>query len=151
MRSLVIAQTLPVDMPDHRGTLRAACPIMAGLVVAGRKSAAVRLRAGQCIVPVGRIAAPVDDFALLRQRGLLSEIVVPVELVDILGDDRPFAVPPRPAPNPIAPIDRGLAIGHLRAEIGAPGVPARSNRLRAPNGDLRAVPPAGCHDGQRPV
>src|SRR5271166_2449710 len=85
MRRLVVAQALPVDVSDNRRALRAARPIEAGFIVAGREGAAVGLSAGQRVVPVGSVAAAVDHVALLGQRGLLAQIVVAVHLVDVLG------------------------------------------------------------------
>src|SRR5438067_4200094 len=130
MRRLVIADTQTIDMADDRGTLGAACPVLAGLVLARRKGAAIRHRAGQRVMLVGRIAAAVDDVALLGQRGLLCQIVLTVQLVDILSDDDALGVLPRTLADPVARIDGGFAVGRLGAEIGVPGPAARAGRLR---------------------
>src|SRR5215216_4382180 len=58
-RGIVVAQALAVMMADHRGALPALGPIAAGPILAGREGPAVRLRAGQHVMPIGRIAAAV--------------------------------------------------------------------------------------------
>jgi hypothetical protein len=123
-------------VPDDRRALRAARPVVAGFVVPRRKGAAVGLRAGQRIVLVWSVAEAVDDVALLGQVGLLSKIVVAVQLIDILGDHHAFGVLPRPAPDTVARIDGRLAVGHLGAEIGMPGVISGRRALREPLADL---------------
>src|SRR6266478_5856676 len=52
-RRVIVAQAFAVGVADHRGTLSAARPVAAGTVLTRRKRSAVRLRAGQRIVPVG--------------------------------------------------------------------------------------------------
>src|ERR1700730_15360315 len=49
-RGGMIPQPLAVDVPEHRGAFGAAGPVDAGAILAGWKSAAVHLRAGQGIV-----------------------------------------------------------------------------------------------------
>src|SRR5437588_7987319 len=111
-------------MADDRGALGAAGPVVAGLVVARREGAAIRRRAGQRVMLVRGVAAAVDDVAFLGQRGLLREIVGAVQLVEILGDDNPLGVLPRPLADAVAGVDRRLAVGRLGAEIGVPGMGA---------------------------
>src|SRR5436309_3197027 len=79
---------------------------------------------------VGRIAAAVDDLALLAERALLGEAVGAVQLCDVLGDHRALRILPRPLADAIARVDGRCAVGGLRREIGAPGLAARSGRLR---------------------
>ena len=74
-RGVVVAQADAVGMAEHRRALRAARPVLAGAVLAGRERGAVGLRSRQDVMAVRRIAAAVDDLALLAQRGLLGEIV----------------------------------------------------------------------------
>src|SRR6516162_6306228 len=126
MRGFVVAQSLTVDMPYHRRALAAARPVVAGFVVAGRESSAVRLRAGQRVVLIGRIATAVDDITLLGKRGLFGQIVLTVQVIDVLGDDDALAILPRPPADAIARIDRRLPVRRLRAEIGPPGMVAGS-------------------------
>src|SRR5262249_20603879 len=128
-RRLVVTQTLAVDMPHYCGALRAARPIMAGFVFAGRKGAAVGLRAGQRVVLVGGVAAPVDNVTFLGQRGLFGQIVVAVQLVEVFGNHHPFGVLPWPLPDAVAGIDRRLAVCALRAEVRWPEALAGSNCL----------------------
>src|SRR5215472_2334922 len=130
MRGFVVAQSLTVDMPDHRRALRAARPVAAGFVVARRKSSAIRLRAGQRVVLVGGIATAVDDITLLGKRGLFGQIVLTMQVIDVLGDDDALVILPGPPADAIARIDRRMPVCRLRAEIGVPGMVARSSCLR---------------------
>ncbi len=59
-----------------------------------------------------------------------------MQLVDVLGNDHAFAVLPGPTADAVAGIDRRLAVGSLRAEIGVPSVAAGSDCL----GELLAEP-----------
>src|SRR5437763_3243009 len=120
MRRLVIADTQTIDVADDRGALGAARPVLAGLVLARRKGAAVRHRAGQRVMPVRGVAAAVDDVALLGQVGLLCQIVLTVQLVDILRDDDALGVLPRTLADPVAGVDGGFAVRRLGTEIGVP-------------------------------
>src|ERR1041384_842061 len=130
MRRRRVVQARAVDMAEHSSALRAARPVLAGLVLARRKGAAVRHRAGQRVVLVGRIAAAIDDVALLGQRGLLCQIVLAMQFVDILGDNDALGILPRTLADAVARIDCGFAVGGLGAEIGMPGSAARAGRLR---------------------
>src|SRR5438552_15101552 len=136
MRRRRIIQARAVDMADDRGTLRAARPVLAGLVLARRTGAAIWHRAGQRVMLVGRIAAAVDDVALLGQRGLLCQIVLTVQFVDILRDDDALGVLPRTLADPVARIDGGFAVGRLGAELAMPSAAAGPSRL----GQLLAMP-----------
>src|SRR5579871_6632421 len=75
LRRVIVAQADAIDVPDHRGALRRARPVLAGAVVATRKSRTVALRPRQRVVAVGRVAAAIDDLALFAQCRLLGEIV----------------------------------------------------------------------------
>ena len=84
---------------------------------------AVRLRAGEDVVPVRRVAAAVDHLALLGQRGLLADLVVgAVQIVDVLRDHLALGVLPRAVADAVAGVDG--CPGALRAQIGAPGLAA---------------------------
>src|SRR5215831_19070210 len=96
LRGIVVAQALTVDMAEHDGAGRVARVILARAVLAGREGTAVGLRAGERVVHVGRVAAAVDDAALLVERCLLGELVVgAVQVVDTGGDDLTLGVGPR--------------------------------------------------------
>src|SRR5690242_19232921 len=124
-RGVVIAQANAIGMADHGSALRAARPVLAGAVVAGGKGGAVGLRSRQHVMAVRRVTAAIDHLALFGKRRLLGEIVVgAVQIGDILGDDDALGVGPRPLADAILGIDRGLAVGGLRREIGAPGLGA---------------------------
>src|SRR6202011_1739567 len=69
--------------------------------------------------------------APLGQRRLHAElVVVAVQIVDILRDDLAFKILPRPVSNTIAGVDGLCAARCLGAEIGTPGLAARTHRLR---------------------
>src|SRR5579872_189248 len=122
-RGVIVAQSDAVDMTDHRGTLRRACPVLAGAILAGRKRRAVGLRARQRVVAVRRIAAAVDDIAFLAKRSLLGEIVGgAVQVGNVFGDNDALGILPRPLADAVARIHRRLAVGGLRGEISAPGL-----------------------------
>src|SRR3954453_2526446 len=130
LRRLVVAQALTIGMADHRRALRARRPVLAGLVVTGGKGSAVGLRSREHVVAVRRVAAAIDDLALLAERGLLGEIVGrAVQVGDILGDHRALGVLPRPLADAVARVDGRLAVGGLRRKIGAPGFCAGTARL----------------------
>src|SRR4029453_15774551 len=118
--------TLAIDMADHRRALGAAGPIAACPVLAGRESFAVRLRAGQDVVVVRRVADAGNDGAALGQRRLHAElVVVAVKIVDVLRNDLPFEILPGAASDTIAGVDGLRAVGGLGAQVGAPGLAAR--------------------------
>ena len=112
---VIVAQSDAVGMADHRRALRAARPVLAGAVLARRESRAVRLRSRQHVVAVRRIAAAVDDFALLGQRGLFGQIVGAVQLGDVPGDHHALRVLPRSLADAVARVHRRLAVGGLRS------------------------------------
>src|SRR5439155_10348245 len=117
-------------MSDHGGALRRARPVLAGAVLAGGKRGPVRLRSRQHVVPVGRVAATVDDLSLLAQGALLGQAVGAVQLGDVLGDHDALGVLPWSLADAIARIHRGRTVGRLRREIGVPGLATGSGRLR---------------------
>src|SRR6059058_5360641 len=128
LRRVVVAQTLPIVMADHRRPLAALRPVAAGAVIAGRERGAVGLRTGQDVVHVGCVATAVDQLPLLGQRRLLGDVVArAVQLSEILGDDGALGVLPRARADAVARVD---GTGALRAEIRVPGRAARSCCLR---------------------
>src|SRR6516165_10474171 len=143
MRGFVVAQSLTVDMPYHRRALAAARPVVAGFVVAGRESSAVRLRAGQRVVLIGRIATAVDDIPLLGKRGLFGQIVLTVQVIDVLGDDDALAILPRPPADAIALTEKGEVVN------GRGDTPNKHDALTGTQPDGRAFPPGDdktCHN-----
>src|SRR6266481_4149886 len=66
-RRVIVAQADAVGMSKHRRTLRAARPVLAGAILARCECGAVGLRSRQHVMAVRRIAAAVDDVALLAQ------------------------------------------------------------------------------------
>src|SRR5215472_9382973 len=122
-------------MADNRRAFGPARPVVAGLVLARRRRLAVEQRAGQRVVSVGRIAAAIDDVALLGGRRLLAKVVRGVHLVDIAGDHHPLGIAPWTGADAVARIDRRLAVRLLRAEIGAPSMASRADRF----GELLAM------------
>src|SRR5262249_42315983 len=100
-------------------------PILTGHVVTRRKRFAVWLRAGQYVVHIGRVAAAVDQRALLSQSGVFRKHVNAVQFVEVARDQRRFGIVPRPAADAVASI-HGLG-GSLSAQIGVPRARACPN------------------------
>src|SRR5262245_66666222 len=94
-------------MADRRRALGAAGPVPAGPVLAGGESFAVRLRAGQDIVIVRRVADAGDHGAALGLRRWHAELVaVAVKIVDVLRDDLSFEILPGAASDTIRSEER---------------------------------------------
>ena len=119
-------------MAEHcRARAGALRPVAAGPVLGGREGRPVRLRAGERVMHVRRIATAVDDRALLGQRGLLGEfVIVAVQIVDAGRDHHAFGVLPWSAADAVARIHRRRAAGGLGAEISAPVAAAGAHGLR---------------------
>jgi len=129
LRRRVVPQSHSVVMAQHGRPLGSAPgPVAACHVVGADEGRAVGLRAGQHVVHVRRVAPAVDLLPLFGQGRCLGQVVLPVQFRDVVGDHHAQRVPPRPGADPVACADRRLAIGRLRAEIGAPG-PARVDRF----------------------
>ena len=76
----------------------------------------------------GRIAAAVDDLALLRQVVLLVELIVgAVQIVDAGGNDHALGIHPRTLADAVA---RVHGAGALRRQIRVPGLAAGAGRCR---------------------
>jgi hypothetical protein len=73
---------------------------------------------------------PVEHIALLAQRGLFADVVRPVQLGDILGDDDGLGILPGAFADPVAGIHSGLAVGTLGRKIGVPRLGAGARGLR---------------------
>src|SRR5580692_8342832 len=130
MRGVVLAQALAVDVAEHGSAFGAAGPIAARAILAGRERRAVRLRAGQGVMPVGGVAPAIDDVAFFGKRSLLGQVILAVQLGDILGDDDALGVGPGTFADAVASIGRRLAVGRLRAQIGVPSMAAGAGCLR---------------------
>src|SRR5258707_4528304 len=59
-RGVIVAQSDAVGMTHHRRTLRAARPVLAGAVVAGRERGAVWLRSRQHVMAGSRVGPALD-------------------------------------------------------------------------------------------
>jgi hypothetical protein len=105
-RRHIVAQTLAVDMAQHRSSRGAARPVAAAPIFAGPERAAIRLRAGENVVTIGRIADARNDGSPFRQGGLHAELVaVAVKTVDVLRDNLTFKVLPGAESYAVARID----------------------------------------------
>ena len=96
-------------MANRRASLagEVADPVAAGRVggLVARERRSVRLRAGQDVVAIRRLAASVDDLALLGEGGLLGEVVLlAMQLRYAAGDEDALGVVPGPG------ADRSLAL-----------------------------------------
>ena len=129
--SVVVAQPLAVDMADYRRTFRAARPIAARSIFIRRESAAIRLRAGQCVVIIRRITASCDHRATLGQRGLHAQFIAgAVQIIDAFRHYLTFEVLPRARSDTITGIDCSRSVHGLGAEIGPPGLAASTGLMR---------------------
>src|SRR5262249_40354219 len=108
-----VAAALLVGVFELRRALGVARPVVARVVGAVGVAAAVRLRAGEDVVLVRRVADAVDRRLLLGERELLAEDVaeprlldrVAVQFADVLGDALASRVVPGPAADPVARAD----------------------------------------------
>src|SRR5262249_9356452 len=140
LRRGVVAQALAITVAEHGRALRAAGPVAAGAVLAGRGRLAVGLRAGQHIVVVGGVADAGHHVAALGQPILHAELVVfAVQIVDVL---RPHLRPSHPPPPPGAS-DRA---GRPPARRPLPGCSDGRARSRRPP---RQPAPAAGRSGRR--
>src|SRR6185312_5654692 len=121
---LVVTQTLSVGMSQHHRARRATRIVLAGTVVASAERGTVRLRPSEDVVPIRRIATPVVDVALLRERRLLGQIVGSVQFRDVLGDGHAFGICPWSLADTIARVHRARTLGR---QVGVPGLRTRAN------------------------
>ncbi|MCY1437422.1 hypothetical protein D9M71_535830 [compost metagenome] len=122
----IVAQTDAVVVADLGDTFATVGPVAARVVGAIGECRAVGLRAGQHVVHVGLVAAALDLLPVLIQSGLLVQVVLAVQLREILGDDHALGVLPRPVADAITGVHRGGSAGSTGAQIGTPGVLART-------------------------
>src|SRR6185369_2503356 len=116
-----------VVVAKHRRAFAALRPVAAGAVFARGERRAVGLGAGENVVGVRVVAAPVHRRAFLGQRGLLVEVRVGVQVGDALRDHLALGVLPGALADAVLGVDRLVA---LRAQVGMPSVAARARRLR---------------------
>src|SRR6266478_3416305 len=123
-------------MSELRGACAAARPVVARMVGAIDKCLAIRLRAGQHVVPIRIDSHAVDHFALLIQRRLLEQITtktrefdcVTVQIGEILSYRCSFGVVPGTLSDAVAGIHGWLIAASLRAEVGVPSAIAGAHR-----------------------
>src|SRR5690349_14365363 len=114
-------------MSQHNRALGAARIILAGTIVASAEGRTVRLRAGENVMPVRGIAAPIVDVALFGQCRLFGQIVGSVQFGDILCDGCAFGIHPRSFADTVAGVH---SPGALCRQISVPGFRTRSDRTR---------------------
>src|SRR4051794_10930804 len=85
-------------MAEHCRALHAASPVLAGAVLAGIEGGAVGLRAGQDVVPVWGVAAPVDDFPRSVSAVCLVSLLSPCSSALVAAMVSPFALCRGPPP-----------------------------------------------------
>ena len=130
-----VGSTQPVVMADDGVAGGVAGPVAAGCDFGpADHRAAVRVRARQDVVDVGRVARPVHHLALLGEGVGLSDVVaialrVSVQLVDVASDEDTLDVVPGAAANPIARVDGRGGPGRGLAQIRAPRAASRTGRL----------------------
>ena len=113
---------------DHRRAFAALRPVAAGGVDVADDGHAVRLRAGQHVVHVRRVAAAVDAVAALGQCRLLAQAVDAVKLLHVGGHDCSLGVRPRPLADAVAGVHGRHVGGDLLAQVGTPGAVAGTCR-----------------------
>src|SRR2546427_13035030 len=121
-------------MAELRGAGPAIGPVPAGMVSAVGISPAIRLRAGEHIVLIGRVAGPLNRVAFFgERRGLIDVIAetgnlhrVSMQIRQALRDAGALGAIPGSLANAIAGVDGRLAAGCAGAEIGVPGSVAGS-------------------------
>ena len=92
-----------IMVPDSGFPCRAACPVVAGHVVAGRKCPAFRRRASQDVVPIRRKSAVRNQSALFVEHGHgLKAMGHTNQLVEILAHQNGV---PRASADPGAHVD----------------------------------------------
>jgi hypothetical protein len=126
-------------VPEHGRAPGARSPILTGHVLVRWECLTVRLRAGQYVVRVGRVAAAVDHRAFLGQSRLLSEHVCAMQFVEVARDECPLGIVPGPMADAVAGVDGRRPGGGLRAQIGVPRACALRPRRRA-TGSARRRP-----------
>src|SRR5207244_2955601 len=96
-RRRIVAQSFTIDVTDHGCALRAAGPIAAGAVFAGREGVAFRSRAGQHVVAIWREADARNHQSALGERCRGAElVVVTVQVIDARRDNLALEILPRP-------------------------------------------------------
>ncbi len=83
---------------DLGGAFAIAGPVAAGIILARGERRAVGLGAGEDVVHVRRVTTPLDRRAVLVQGGVLGQLVVAMQLLNILGNDYPLAFCQGPLP-----------------------------------------------------
>ena len=122
----VLTQADAVRVADLGAAGTAACPVFAGGVIAAGKGAALRIRAGEHVVHVRRVATAVEHRAFFREDGLLGELAVVVQFIDVLGNQLALGVVPRTFADAIARVDGFVAAAGGGAQVGVPGAAARA-------------------------
>src|SRR5262249_24801020 len=139
-----VAAALLVGVSELRRALAIARPVVARVIGAVGVAAPVRLRAGQDVVLVGRVAHAVHGSAFFGERELLAEDIpepglldrVAVQLADVLRHALPPGVVPGSVADPIARVDGARS---LRAEIRVPRrAPASGRRSQCLAVGIRA-------------
>ena len=124
-RTDVGALPFSVVMPHLAASGATRCPVSAGEIIRRSECCAVRTRPGEHVVYVWRVADAVHLVQALGHGHLLAELVGPVEVVDVRGDQCAFGVVPRALSNSITRIHGWPTRICRHAQVGAPGVIAR--------------------------
>ena len=114
-------------VPDEGATVAAARPVVTGAVIVRRGTIEVGSR--EDVVSIWAITAAVDHRATFGEYGLLGEVVVRVQLVDVGRHQHTFDVVPRTATDAVAGVYDGLFTGCGSAEVGSPGTVSRPRRF----------------------
>src|SRR6185436_1053940 len=127
VRGRVVAVAVEVPDPRLARHREVAHPVAARRVrrIGSGVRGPVRLRPGEDVVLVRRVAAPGDHLAPLGERRVLLDVVpVAVQLGDVVRDEHALRVVPGPVANPVLRVDRRVAGRPVLAQVGVPRLAA---------------------------
>src|SRR5262249_8943198 len=125
-----VRQSLAVVVADDRRAVAALGPVAAAGVAARRGIHAHWTRAGQQVVLVRGVAAPLHRLAFLGEGGVLVDLGLGrMQVAEVVRDHYALRVAPGALPDAVARVDTGRTLGLGRAEIGVPVGELRARRL----------------------
>src|SRR6266480_1396228 len=125
-----VLQSGQIMVADDRRAFAALCPVAACGVAARCREIPGRVRARQDIVHVHGIAATAHYLALLRQSGLLVDVVAcGMQILHALGHHHALGVTPRAFADALARVYARVAPRQCRAQVRAPVRALRADRL----------------------
>ena len=126
-RGRIGAAALAIVVTEQCAAGAAAGPVTASTIPIPGRQCAVQLRPGQNVVAVRTVAPAINNLAFFIQGCFFAEIVIPVQFVNIIGDDNAHGIMPGTRADAIASIDCYLIILSLSAQISTPGTVSGAN------------------------